>query len=103
MEKTGSPIAGGVLSIVAGAIHIFGFLGCMIALIYVPAHVGIILGIVGGYLLITGILPIIGGIYALQRKKWELALAGSIIAILGSLILGVLATIFIAISRDEFE
>ena len=103
MEKTGNPIVGGVISIVAGAIHILGFFGIMIALVYVPAHVGIILGVVGFYLLITGIFPIIGGIYALQRKKWGLALAGSIIAILGSLILGVLATVFIAISRDEFE
>ena len=71
MEKTGNPIAGGVISIIAGAIHIFGFLGTMIALIYVPANVGIILLSIGVYLLITGILPIIGGIYALQRKKWD--------------------------------
>jgi hypothetical protein len=47
--------------------------------------------------------PIIAGIYALQRKKWGLALAGSIVAIFGSSIMGVLATIFIALSKDEFE
>ncbi len=55
------------------------------------------------FLLIVGILPIIGGIYALQRKKWGLALAGSIVAILGSSILGILATIFMVMAKDEFE
>ncbi|MFC2063164.1 hypothetical protein ACFLS8_04410 [Chloroflexota bacterium] len=103
MEKTGKPIAGGILSIVAGTLHILGFLGIMIALVVVPANVGIILSIVAFYLLATGILPIIGGIYALQRKKWGLALAGAIIAILGSLILGILATVLIALAKDEFE
>jgi hypothetical protein len=55
------------------------------------------------FFIIVGILPIIGGVYALQRKKWGLALAGSIVVIFGSSIMGILATIFLAMSKDEFE
>ena len=103
VQKTSKPVIAGILSIIAGALHIFGFLGIIIALVVVPANIGIILAIVAFYLLATSILPLIGGIYALQRKKWGLALTGSIIAILGPLILGIAATIFIALSKDEFE
>jgi hypothetical protein len=49
------------------------------------------------------VIALIGGIYALQRKKWGLVLAGSIAAIFSSTILGILATIFTAVSKDEFE
>ena len=103
VQKTSKPVIAGILSIIAGALHIFGFLGIIIALVVVPANIGIILAIVAFYLLATSILPLIGGIYALQRKKWGLALAGSIMAILGSFIFGLAATILIALSQDEFE
>jgi len=53
--------------------------------------------------IVTAVFPIMGGVYALQRRKWGWALAGSIIAIFRSLPLGVLSTIFVAMARDEFE
>jgi len=123
MKKTWKPIAAGILNIVAGALSILGFIGVIIGMtIFVPLSVAVgpgpvpefgrwlvpgfietILLIVAVFLLIVGILPIIGGIYALQRKKWGLALAGSILAILGSTPLGISATVFIALAKDEFE
>ncbi len=121
MKKTGRPIAGGVLNIVSGALNILGFVGVIIAIVVVtPAYwiasdgfgpvgvfeIGIlttILWIGAIILLIVGILPLIGGIYALQRKKWGLALAGSIAAIFGITPLGIAATVLIALSKDEFE
>ena len=51
---------------------------------------------------IIAILPIVGGIYALRRQKWWLALAGSIVSLI-FLVLGILAFIFILYSKDEFE
>ena len=69
----------------------------------IPGVLETILLIAAIFLLIVGILPIIGGIYALQRRKWGLALAGSIAAIFGSSLMGILATIFTALSKDEFE
>jgi hypothetical protein len=52
---------------------------------------------------IVGILAIVGGIYALQRKIWGLALAGSIAAFFPSWILGLPAIVFTALSKKEFE
>jgi hypothetical protein len=55
-------------------------------------------------MIILGIVAIIGGIYAIQRKLWGMALAGAICAIIGpSALLGILAIIFIAIGKPEFK
>jgi len=123
MEKTAKPTIAGILNIVAGAFNIIAFLGVLIGiLVFVPftasygpgtappysqllvaSNVGIILWIVALFLLVTGVLPIIGGIYALKRKRWGLVLAGSIVAIIGSAALGITATVFAALGKDEFE
>jgi hypothetical protein len=53
------------------------------------------------------VLVIVGGVYAIKGKKWGLALAGSIAAIFPqstvNIPIGILATIFTAMSKDEFE
>lgn len=125
MEKTGKPVAGGIINIVAGVLNILGFIGVIIGIIVfgyfmvssawgpgpvpefgpwmVPGFVETILWIVAVFLLVTGVLPIVGGIYALQRKKWGLALAGSIVAIFGSTLLGIAATVLVVLAKDEFE
>ncbi len=58
--------------------------------------------ILGVVLIIMGVLTIIGGVYTLKRKKWGFGLAASIMAIILSLVLGILSTIFIAQSKKEF-
>src|SRR4030042_630126 len=55
------------------------------------------------FAVIADILAIVGGIYALQKKKWGLALAGSIAAFFASLILGTAAIVFTVMSKNEFE
>jgi hypothetical protein len=55
-------------------------------------------------LIILGIVAIVGGIYALLRKIWGLALAGSICALIGPwFILGILAIIFVSLGKREFN
>ncbi|MFC1913407.1 hypothetical protein ACFLX7_04375 [Chloroflexota bacterium] len=120
MDKTWKPVVAGILNIFAGVIHLIGFIGVIIAIIAIgsgvhlwqyapeifPTAIGLaqtILIIIAVFLAISGILPLVGGIYSIQRKKWGLALAGSIAAIFGTVLLGILAVIFTAISRDEFE
>jgi len=123
VKKTWKPTVAGILDIVGGALRILGSFAVLIGIMFfipvavtagpgpvpemarwlIPGVLQTILIIATIFLLIVGILPIIGGIYALQRKKWGLALAGSIVAIFGSSIMGILATIFLAISKDEFE
>ena len=114
--------AGGALSIVAGVLEIIG--GVIIALLTVgirilirltiiPSHPGDWWGhiipvipfwliIVGVPVIALGIVAIVGGISAIRRGSFGLSLAGAICA-LPSNILGILAVIFIAMSKKEFE
>ena len=103
MQKTQKPVIGGILSIIEGAINMLGAFGVLISVLFVPENTGILLLIIAAGLFITSILPIIGGIFAIQRKQWGLALAGSIFATIGDALLGIPALILIALSKDEFE
>ena len=125
VQKTWKPTVAGILNIIAGVLSLLGAIGVIIGIIVFVAvgsapfltymwgelaALGIainfmilILVIVAIISVVLGILPLLGGIYALQRKKWGLALAGSIVAILGSSLLGIAATILTALSKDEFE
>jgi hypothetical protein len=105
MIKTWKPTTAGILSIISGASGvILGFL------LFVRAHRADTairhgrLDFLGFLLLIFGIVAIAGGVSALLRKVWGFALAGAICSILSpGWILGVLATIFVSIAKDEFD
>ena len=62
-----------------------------------------IVRMVGIVLLVFGIIALIGGIYAIKRQKWGLALAGSILALPAGGILGILSIIFVSLGRKEFS
>ena len=60
-------------------------------------------GVLGFFLLVLGAIALAGGIFAILRKVWGFALAGAICAIFSpGWINGILATIFVSISKDEF-
>jgi hypothetical protein len=127
IKKTPMPIVAGVLDIISGAVGLIAVLGLIIAIVvigspsifwgnvhgFVPevsaAFIQNILLVITIPLSIVSLLALIGGIYALQRKIWGLALAGSIAAmiasipILGGLPVGITATILTAISKGEFD
>ncbi len=108
MEKTWKPTTGGILSIVAGAGQLIGGIvvgvigGKIGGLAQVPG-VGHLLATMAIPMIILGIVAIVGGIYALKRRVWGLALAGSICALIGPWILGIPAIIFVAMGKSEFE
>jgi uncharacterized protein (DUF697 family) len=55
-------------------------------------------------LLVLGFIAIAGGIFAIVRKAWGFALTGAICAIFSpGLVLGILATVFVSISKNEFD
>lgn len=104
VHKTWKPRTAGILIIVAG----LSFIGAGTAIFInsppPPGGVGEIgYLIIAATILIQVILPIIGGIYALLRKRWGLALAGSICACPASAPFGIPATVFIVLAKDEFE
>jgi hypothetical protein len=105
MEKTWKPTVAGVLTIIAGVLE--AIIGLLFA-----AGIGILGGVVGmGWLsiifaplIIFGIIAIVGGVCALRRRIWGLALAGSICALIGPwFLLGILAIIFVSLGKREFE
>ena len=115
MEKTKKPTVAGIFNIITGALGIIGaiamFIGFSVVsggwgipgLEAIPAFVpGIILGTAISSLPIA-VLALVGGIFAVQRKRWGWALAGSIAAIFSLIILGIPAVILVAISKNEFE
>jgi len=121
-SKSGLLTAGGVLSIIAGILEVIG--GVIITLLTVgirimfewiifPSppggwehHIMPIIPfwflIVGVPIIALGIVAIVGGISAIRRGSFGLSLAGAICA-LPSSILGILAVIFVAVSKKEFK
>lgn len=52
---------------------------------------------------VSGIIAIFGGIAALNRRRWGLALAGSIAAVFGFFPIGIAAVIFTILAEPEFH
>jgi len=107
VEKTWKPPVAGILNIISG---VFGLIGGVFLV-----GVGIIIGnampditfisffVLAALLIVLGVLAIVGGVYALQRKMWWLELAGAISTTLFSPIMGIAAIIFTVLSKSEFE
>jgi hypothetical protein len=57
--------------------------------------------ITGGIFVVLGIIALAGGISAIRRKRFGLSLAGAICS-LPSVILGILAVVFVSVSKKEF-
>jgi len=93
MERTWKPIAAGILCIIVGAVFV------------VPGIVLLPYMWLGAFvIIIPGIMPIVGGIYALKRRRWRLALAGSVLTLPSCVILGIYGIIaFIAGIADNMD
>ena len=100
IQRTWKPIVGGFLSIASGlplliigiGMSIGEYVGdALIALVYLSP-----------FLIVFGIAPIIGGIFAIRRRRWLLALLGSIGGI-AAFYLAIPAIVLIALSKAEFE
>jgi len=114
-EKTWKPTAAGVLSIICGVGQVIGgmvfavgssFLARFTEMEFIGGVIERFSGsytLIGALLIVLGVIAIVGGICALRRRIWGLALAGSICALPAGLILGILATIFVISGKREFE
>jgi hypothetical protein len=121
-KRSGLLTAGGILSIIGGALEVIGGvimvvlpmgIRILLRLALLPLHpngwweriipfIPFWLFILGVPILVLGIIAIIGGVSALRRQSFGLSLAGAICA-LPSHILGILAIIFVSLSKKEFE
>ena len=121
-SKSALLTAGGVLSIIGGILElIVGGLVTGIGIEYIiggpfwfipeiPWFPGreIVAGVIPAIIIILGIFIIVlaaigiaGGISAINRRSFGLSLAGSI-CILPTVLLGILAVIFVSVSKKEF-
>lgn len=116
MEKTGKPVAAGVICIILGALGILSALYLVVgldALVEIMETYGagnmttqfmrdmmVVSGVISA---ILSVLMVIGGIYSLQRKLWGLALAGSIASVLGAFPFGIIPLVLVSISKKEFD
>jgi len=104
--KTWKPTAAGVLAIVAGALTVLTALALSLLMPIAASsrYTMAPIAVFGILWLACGIVAIIGGIFALQRRHWGLALAGAICALIPpATLLGIVSTVFVALSRDEFD
>ena len=114
-ERTWKAVASGVLSIIAGSLHLSGWLAVRAILMKLIAtgyfgddkpfiSATNVSKLVSPLLVMAGI-AIIGGIFSLNRKLWGIALAGAICAIFSpaTWMLGVASTVLISIARHEFH
>ena len=94
--------AGGILSMVAGIFQILRAVSIAVDLNYWFVTSPNWLVIIGGCFSVLGVVAVVGGIYAIRRKKFGLSLAGAVCA-LPSYILGIPAVILVSTSKKEFE
>jgi len=102
---TWQPLTVGILELVAGIpaliIGIFIAVGLGMvsrAFVMIPGWVSAI----GAPLIVCGLVAIVGGIFALRKKRWAVALAGAILALFCALPLGIAAIVFVILGREQF-
>jgi hypothetical protein len=111
---------GGILTIICG---VFSFFYILMGIFYffmpqlmgsaMPSGTGnpavfkaifyVMGSVIGLFGLVAGILAIAGGIFALNRKRWGLALAGAISAAALFFPVGIIATVLVSLGRPEFN
>lgn len=105
-RPTAKPVVAGIFNIVVGALCLLTAFGVGIAAIIVGSlsipFVTAILLIILFPVLALGVVAILGGVYATQRRMWGWALAGSIATAIVSNVLGVASIVLVAVSRGEF-
>ena len=109
-NRTPLPIIAGILLIVSAGFKLLLLIGVIGASIFAifpvtsfPISTVALVPIVMVPLIAWIGLALMGGIFALQRKRWNLALAGAIVAILPFSLSGMAAIVLIILSKNEFE
>ncbi len=122
-EKTGRPMTGGVLLLVAAGFSLLGALAMGGYAIFIPdmlfpmagmpadeavimdgmsGFMAVFYGVWGVLMLVAAVLSLVGGLQTLKRRSWAWALAGAIGAVVGFFPVGIAAIILVAQSKDEF-
>jgi len=123
MERTWKPTTAGILNIISGAFFLIGGI-TILSLLGQPtmatpwasyamysmelsgtpsaSFVTTFIVMLAAVLVIPGVVSLLGGVYALKRSLWGLALAFTIFTLFYLPPLGIPAIVFTAISKKEF-
>ena len=95
----------GVLDIIDGCISLMVVVGLVVAIAFVTdePHTLAILVPIAIFFAVKTTLTMVGGICALQRRVWGMALIGAIAASVPLSLMGIVALILTALSRDQFR
>ena len=99
------PVVAGVINIVIGSGALLAFSIIAIVLVagsLVVPFVGLLIPLIGVPFVGLAVVALVGGIFAVQRRMWGWALAGSIATTLMSNLLGVISIVLVALSKGEF-
>ncbi|MGA9049269.1 MAG: hypothetical protein WB588_09780 [Dehalococcoidia bacterium] len=109
MEKSWKTLTAGILDIVSGV----GMMFVCFWLVVVGSIAGIVpkapqwlpgvLFALAILFIVVAIVAVVGGILAIRRKAWGMALTGSIAAFFCCFIFGVVAIVLTALAHNEFK
>lgn len=105
-KKTQLSLAAGIIDIAVGGFSLVSMIFAVVFLfVMAGSDVGMPLFVVliPLAMLIPAVLAIVGGIFALRRRSWVVALIGSIALIVTSSVAGIAALVLTIMARDEFE
>jgi hypothetical protein len=107
VEKTIMPTIGGIMIIIGALVGIttgaFLVIGASWLMPVDITGLSELLAVCGIIAVVIGIIALLGGVFAVQRKAFGFAIVGGILAMLfGWFIFGLIGLILVAVSRKEF-
>ncbi len=105
-KETAMPLIGGIMIIIGAIIELLvgaGLVAGGSALLGLSFGGSGILVACGALLIIVAIVALLGGVFAIQRRHFGLAIVGGILALGGYFIFGLIGLILVAVAKDEFK
>lgn len=112
-KKTAMPIIGGILILIGGVLALIAGVGLVASVGALDALTIVdvegmdiledIVTVCGVIFIILGLIGLLGGVFAIMRKHFGLAILGGIFALAGWFIPALIGLILVGVSKDEFE
>lgn len=105
-KRTNWSTAAGIIDIAAGGFSLVSLLFVAVFLFVIAGseeEMPFFIALIPLAMVIPGVLAIVGGIFALRRRSWVMALIGSIALVVTSSLPGIAALVLTVMAKDEFE
>jgi hypothetical protein len=104
-KKARLSLAAGIIDIAAGGFSLVSllFVGIVMVVLAGGGEMPLFMALIPLAMVIPGVLAVVGGVFALRRRSWVMALIGSIALVVTSSVPGIAAVVLTVMARDEFE